>query len=186
MSANDIEDTGVPLPRISHIRPQAPSTLIVTWAEGRRAGQVDVVDIAPIIATYKIFRPLRKNENLFETAHLSDDGDVIAWNGADLELAAEAIETIAEQTMVPTQFVAFMQRHNLTEKAAAAILGYGRRQIGYFKTTGPIPRVVALACKGYEQEKINEAMDAIEKDLSVSYEPQDFQPLPKPKVRVIA
>jgi hypothetical protein len=157
MSANDIEDvidTGIPLPRISNVRAAAPATLIVTWAEGRRAGQVDRIDIAPIINTYKIFRPLRKNQKLFKTAHLTDDGDVVTWAGDDLELSAEAIESVAEQIMTPTEFVAFMKRNKLTEEAIASILDYSRRQIGYFKTTGPIPRVVALACKGYETYRV--------------------------------
>ena len=150
MSANDIEDTGTPLPRIANLRAASPLTLIVTWAEGSRAGCVDRIDLAPVINTYKIFRPLRKNQALFETAHLIEDGDVVAWNGADLELSAEAIEGLAEQIMTPQDFVAFMKRNNLTQEACAAILGYSRRQIGYYTTTGPIPRVVALACKGYE------------------------------------
>lgn len=156
MSANDVVDTGVPLPRIARVASQDPSTLIVTWAAGRRTGQVDRVDIAPIINTYKIFRPLRKDADLFATVRVAEGGHVVAWKGDDLELPAEAIEDLAEQTMTPAGFVAFMERNELTEEAIAAILGYSRRQIGYFKTTGPIPRVVALACKGYEKEKMDE------------------------------
>ncbi len=196
MSENDIVDTGIPLPRIADVKPVPPSTLIVIWAAGRRAGLVDRVDVAPIINTYKILRPLRKNDELFNTAHLEDGGDVIAWNGTDLELSAEVIESLAEQTMTPAQFVAFMKRNNLTEEAVAAILDYSRRQIGYFKTTGPIPRVVALACVGYEKEmsvksiKAAEAnaLSAIEKliagEITVKYEPQDQAYLPRPKIKV--
>jgi hypothetical protein len=179
MSANDVVDTGVPLPRIAHVQPEAPSTLVVTWAEGRRAGQVERIDVAPIINTYKIFRPLRRASVLFESAHVTDDGNAIAWYGDDLELSAEAIEGLAEQTMTPTQFVAFMKQYNLKEDAIAGILGYSRRQIGYFKTTGPIPRVVALACKGYEKEVIDRAGSTI----SVNYEKAEQQPLPKARVR---
>lgn len=153
MNANEIEDTGVPLPRIGEIRALAPLDVCVTWASGARAGRTEVIDLAPIILTYKIFRPLRKNETLFRTARLIEDGDVVAWDGEDLELSAEAIESLAQSTMAPEDFVAFMARNHLTQEAVAAILGYSRRQIGYYTTTGPIPRVVALACKGYEAEK---------------------------------
>jgi hypothetical protein len=180
MSANDIEDTGVPLPVISHVSADAPSTLIVTWSVGRRAGHVDRIDIAPTINTYKIFRALRNNPKLFETARVIDDGNAIAWDGPDLELSAEALEAAAEQTMTPEQFVAFMKRNNLTEAAVAAILDYSRRQIGYFKTVGPIPRVVALACKGFESETLEHIQDAI----SVKYETPFQGPLPRPKVKV--
>jgi hypothetical protein len=154
MSANEIEHSGIVLPRIAKIIAVSPLTLVVKWEEGgKRAGRVDRVDLSPIINTYKIFRPLRKNEALFKTAHLIEDGDVVAWDGPDLELPAEAIESLAEQIMSPQDFVAFLKRNKLTQEAAAAILDYSRRQIGYFVTTGPIPRVVTLACKGYEAEK---------------------------------
>lgn len=153
MSATDIEDTGVPLPRMSEVRALAPLSIAVTWAAGLRAGRTEVVDLSPVIGSYKIFRPLRKNEKLFATARLIEDGDAVAWDGDDLELSAEAIESLAEQSMSPEDFAAFMARNNLTLEAVAAILGYSRRQIGYYTTTGPIPRVVALACKGYEAGK---------------------------------
>ena len=90
---------------------------------------------------------MRKNKKLFEAAHLANEGDVVAWDEADLELPAEAIEAIAEQTMTPEEFVAFMKRNNLTEEAIASILDHSRRQIGYFKTTGPIPRGVLWHAK---------------------------------------
>ena len=151
MSANDIEHTGIPLPRIGRlVGVTAPCTITVEWADGLRAGVTEAIDLSPTVNSFKIFRPLRNNERLFHTAHLIDGGDAVAWTGPDIEMSAEAIEALAEQTMSPRDFVAFMARNNLTQEAAAAILGYSRRQIGYYTTTGPIPRVVALACLGYE------------------------------------
>ena len=158
-------------------------TLIVTWADGGRAGRVDQVDVSPIINSYKIFRPLRKDEALFKTAHVIEDGDAIAWDGDDLELSAEAIETLADQTMTPEDFVAFMKRNNLTEEVIAGLLGYSRRQIGYFKTTGPIPRVVALACRGLDFTKI---LERVTSHLEVHYDIQPPAPLPKAKIKVVA
>lgn len=157
MSANDIEDTGIPMPRLESVRASTGRKIDVRWSAGRRAGKSEQIDLAPIIGTYRIFRPLRDNDKLFATVKLVDNGSVIAWDGADLELPADAVEALAEQTMTPAAFAAFMKRFNLTETAVAAILGYSRRQIGYFKTTGPIPRVVALACKGYEFEQLEKA-----------------------------
>ena len=153
MSADEIVETGIALPRIAEVRAVAPLTLLVTWAEGARAGRTDRVDLAPVVETFRIFRPLRKNEALFATARLGDDGDTVVWAGDNLEMHAETIKLLAEQTMSPQDFVAFLKRNRLTQDAAAAILGYSRRQIGYFTTAGPIPRVVALARKGYEAEQ---------------------------------
>jgi hypothetical protein len=66
------------------------------------------------------------------------------------DMSAESIEDIANGAMTPQDFARFLRRNDLTEEEAAALLGYSRRQIGNFVSTGPIPRVVALACYGYE------------------------------------
>lgn len=154
MSANDVIDTGIAMPRVASVRALSGTKVEVAWAAGQRAGKSEVIDLAPIIGTYAIFRPLRNNEALFSTVKVIENGGVVAWDGDDLELAADALEDLAAQTMTPAEFTAFMKRFKLTEAAVAAILGYSRRQIGYFKTTGPIPRVVALACKGYAFEQL--------------------------------
>src|SRR5262245_2428187 len=65
-------------------------------------------------------------------------------------MPAELIEDIANEAMTPQDFVGFLRRNDLTQEAAAALLGYSRRQIENFVSTGLIPRVVALACFGYE------------------------------------
>jgi hypothetical protein len=149
-ATEEMLDTGAPIARIAKIRVVEPNTLEISWAEGARAGRTDVLDLTPLIGSYKIYRPLRGNAELFATAHLIEDGDVVAWNGPDLEMTAELIETLAEQAMTPDDFARFLARNNLTHEAAAALLGRSRRQIEYYLQRGPIPRIVALACFGYE------------------------------------
>jgi hypothetical protein len=58
-------------------------------------GPDDVLDLTPLIGSYKVYRPLRGNADLFATAHLIEDGDVVAWDGSDLEMTAELIESLA-------------------------------------------------------------------------------------------
>jgi hypothetical protein len=150
MSATEIEDTVIPPPRISEIQVLPDFRLAIAWVEGSRRGRTDLVDLAPVINTYKLYRPLRNNEELFQTARLVDDGNVVAWGDGRIDMSAEVIEDIANETMAPQDFANFLQRNGLTQEAAAALLGYSRRQIGTFVSVGPIPRVVALACFGYE------------------------------------
>jgi len=150
MNATEMIDTGLPMARIAAIRVVGPSRLEITWAEGNRAGRRDSVGLAPLIGSYRIYKPLRDNPELFATAHLIDDGDAVAWNAADLDMSAELIETLAEEEMTPEEFALFLKRNGLTQEAGAALLGRSRRQIGYYLSTGPVPRVVALACFGYE------------------------------------
>jgi hypothetical protein len=152
MSAIDIIDTGLVMARLDSVRAVGPSRLHVVWAEGNRAGRAETVDLMPVVGSYKIYRPLRGNAELFETARLIEDGDAVAWrNGEeDIEMSADMIEHVAEQEMSPDDFARFLKRNKLTQDAAGALLGRSRRQIGYYLERGPVPRIVALACAGYE------------------------------------
>ena len=160
MSESEILDTGLPISRMSGIHVAGPTSLAVNWAEGPRAGRTDIVDLAPALARYKIYRPLRENAELFASAHLIDDGDAIAWGADGLDMSAELIESLAEETRTADEFSRFLRRNQLTQEAAAALLGRSRRQIGYYLKRGPVPRVVALACIGYEALSARRKADA--------------------------
>jgi hypothetical protein len=153
ISSTEIDDTGVSLPRISQIQALPELCLSVTWAEGSRAGRTESVDLASVINTYKFYQPLRKNRELFQTVHLVDEGNAVAWGDGTIDMSAELVEDLAEQVMAPQDFAKFLERNKLTQEAAAVLLGYSRRQIGYYLSTAPIPRVVALACYGYEARR---------------------------------
>jgi hypothetical protein len=150
MSANDMVDSGIPMARIAAIRITGPASLEIAWADGTRAGRTDDVDLTPVIGSYKVYRPLRNNPELFASAHAIDDGYAVAWSGFDVDMSAETIEALAGESMTSAEFAAFLDRNGLTQNAAAALLGRSRRQIGYYLRPGPVPRVVALACVGYE------------------------------------
>jgi hypothetical protein len=150
MNATEIFDTGLPMARIGELRVICPHVIEITWADGDRAGVKERVDLSPAIGSYKIYRPLRNDAQLFATAKLRDGGNVIVWDDEDLEMTAEMVETLAEESMTPAEFAAFLKRNNLTQQAAAALLGRSRRQIAYYLNPGPIPRVISLACLGYE------------------------------------
>jgi hypothetical protein len=148
MSENEIIDSGIALPRIAAVKPLPPYALLVKWAEGPRAGRQDLVDVSPAIFSYKVYRPLR-NEDLFLTGVLTEDGNAVAWDGDDLLMSADTIQSLAQESMIPEDFKAFLTRNRLTQAAAAALLGRSRRQIANYTSIGPIPRIVALACHGF-------------------------------------
>lgn len=151
MSENEIVDSGIPLPRLASAQPAAPYTWIVRWATGPRAGKEDCVDVKPIIFSYKVYKPLR-DQSLFLKGHMAEDGDVVAWDGNDdLVMSADMLHALAEQIMTPKDFAAFLGRNNLTQEAAAAQLGRSRRQVATYATSGPIPRIVAWACYGFDE-----------------------------------
>jgi hypothetical protein len=149
MSASDTIDSGIPLPRMAAAQPLPDYTLRVRWAEGPRAGRVDLVDVGPAIFGYKVYRPLR-NERLFLSAVIAEDGDAVSWGANDLMMSADTIQSLAQESWSPVEFTDFLARMKLTQEAAAALLGRSRRQIATYATKGPIPRIVALACYGFE------------------------------------
>jgi hypothetical protein len=158
MNATDIIDTGIVMPRVGAIRVVGGFRLEIIWMEGSRAGRVDVIDLSPAIHGYKVFRPLRDNSTLFATARVVEDGYVIAWDGDNLEMSADMIQSLAELEMTPDDFSRFLERNRLSQTAAAALLGRSRRQVGYYLKPGPVPRVVALACLGYEALTANKRL----------------------------
>jgi hypothetical protein len=154
MSENEVIDSGIALPRIAAVKPVPHYALLVKWAEGPRAGRKDLVDVSPAIFSYKAYRPLR-NEEFFLTGVLTEDGDAVAWDGEDLLMSADTIQSLAQESMMPEDFKAFLTRNGLTQLAAAALLGRSRRQIANYTSIGPIPRIVALACHGFEALRRN-------------------------------
>src|SRR4051812_12388390 len=122
MSENEIIDSGIELPRLAFVEPLMPFTLRVGWAEGPRTRNEEVIDLHPAIFGFKVYKPLR-DESLFLTGHIAEDGDAVSWNGKDLVMSADMIQSLAEQAMSPSDFSLFLSRHSFTQEAAAAFLG---------------------------------------------------------------
>jgi hypothetical protein len=140
MSENDIVDSGIPLPRMATVQPLPDYVLKVKWAEGPRAGREDLVNVSPAIFSYKVYRPLR-DESLFLMGAIAEDGDAVTWGSEDLMMSADTIQSLAQESWTPKEFVNFLNRNKLTQEAAAALLGRSRRQIATYVMTGPISRV---------------------------------------------
>jgi len=148
------------MPAIASVDAAHDLTILVSWKAGSRAGKVERIDLSPLVNSFKFYRPLRNNSALFRSAHLADDGQTIAWGQADeIDMAATSVERLAEEAMTSDDFRAFLTRHDLTHGSAAAILGRSRRQIEYYLAEGEIPRVVVLACYGYEARRATPLSD---------------------------
>jgi len=82
-------------------------------------------------------------------------GHGLNWPGG-LDLGADWLyELCREQASLPTasEFDRWMQRNDLSLTKAAETLGMTRRMIAHYRTgSRPIPKVVGLACKGWEAE----------------------------------
>jgi hypothetical protein len=137
---------GPPMPQISALVPRNDLKLEVTWEAGLRKGKTDIVDLTPLIKSFKFYRRLLE-ARAFAAAKLEDDGQTVVWDGG-IDMPAISIERLAEESMDVAEFRAFLKALDLTQVQAAALLGYGRRQIAHYASgTKPIPRIVALACR---------------------------------------
>jgi Protein of unknown function (DUF2442) len=84
-------------PKIRAVRTDAGRHLIVTWNSGAES----VVDVAPHLARYAIFAPLRlgaggkaRGQALFRTATISEWGWCVRWTD-EMEIAADTLWQLA-------------------------------------------------------------------------------------------
>ena len=92
----------------------------------------------------------------FAQMQVDDWGTGLNWPGG-LDLGADTLYTLCrEQAGLPTAqgFDAWMQRNGLSLVTAAESLGMTRRMIAHYRTgSRPIPKVVGLACTGWEAKR---------------------------------
>lgn len=140
----------IPMPKISEVSVVDHLVVRVVWSAGLRTGRADVVDLSPMVNLLKHYRPLRSDRALFKSAHLIEDGRILAWGDSDeIDMAADSVEELAEETMTPQDFANFLSTYRLTHNEAAVRLGRSRRQIeNYLSGNEPIPRIVVMACFG--------------------------------------
>lgn len=154
MSSTMNERDTRPMPAIRSARVLDKLCVELEWAEGPRAGKTEIVDLSPAINRYKVYKPLRAAPDLFATLAVEDDGSVLEWDDGAIDMAATTVEHLAEEQMTGVEFRAFLERHRLTRREAAAQLGRSLRQVQtYANSDAPLPRAVALACRGYEAGK---------------------------------
>ena len=142
---------GDALPKIYTVKPLTNWQIEVILTNDSN-GKPVIVDLAPALFTYKIYRPLRDDRQLFETVHVCANGSAIAWGADDaIDMSAATIEQLSEETMQPSDFAEFLKRHNLSYHAAAAQLGISRRLVAYYASERHVPRYIALACAYLDQ-----------------------------------
>jgi hypothetical protein len=157
MSATDTIKVGEPLPRVASVTAHDKWAVTVDWAEGERR----IVDLAPVIFTYKVYRPLREDPELFKTVHAVHGGCAIAWGADDdIDMDASTVARLGAEAMEPAEFAEFLKRHRLTFDAAAAQLGISRRLVAYYASERELPRYMALACKYLDEKLARKAADA--------------------------
>jgi len=137
-------------PRIEAVEVVGPTQLRIAWTTGERLE----VDLAEPINRLKALASLR-NPAAFDRVQVGEWGHSLVWEG-EIDLGADRLyERCKEQAgeFSPDQFDAWIKANRLSLTTAAEALGLSRRMVAHYRTgSRPIPKVVGLACKGWEIE----------------------------------
>lgn len=138
-------------PLIRAVKAQPPTTLEITWS----TGETLQVNVSRLIQRYKIYASL-KTPRVFRKAVADVWGHSVNWPG-NVDMGADRLYEMAREQAGewgPEAFSTWMERNGLSLNAAAEALDMTRRMIAHYRTgSRPIPRVVALACEGWEKRR---------------------------------
>lgn len=137
-------------PRIMAVNVTGPMKLSIAWS----TGECFDIDLREPINRLEALSPLR-DPVLFARVQVGEWGHSLVWND-EVDLGADRLyERCKEQAgeLSPRQFDAWMKSHQLSLTTAATALGISRRMVAHYRTgSRPIPKVVSLACKGWEAQ----------------------------------
>ncbi len=127
-----------------------PGVLELHWSTGETL-RANLSDLPKRNAA---FAPLAAPD-FFARMERDEWGHGLDWPGG-LGLGSDRLyELCREQAGLPTasEFEAWLQRNGLSLSGAAESLGMTQRMIAHYRTgSKPIPKVVGLACKGWEMQ----------------------------------
>ena len=143
LTKDEIITVGRPLPRLAAADALDGRKLRLTW----RSGKTDVVDLAPVLESRRLFVRLRSDDALFRALRVSDDGDAVEWPGEDLELSAVWLARLPSAEFSNLDFRMAMDELGVTLDGMAAALEISRRIVADYRKDKPIPRHIAFATR---------------------------------------
>lgn len=134
-------------PNVRAVRPETSRVLAITW----KGGADCLVDVAPHLARYAVFAPLRADDALFRRVAVGDWGWCVHWT-EQMEIAADTIWRLALE-----QGAAWLRdwrgAHRMTQQEAARALGVSPRMWRYYEAgTHLLPKTVRLAAIGLDAQ----------------------------------
>ena len=130
-------------------------TLTANYSDGRVL-QVDLSDLASRLQTFAAL----EDPHEFATAKVTDFGWTVEWDGGASLDSDRLIEIALEQAGMAenVSFRRWQDANNLSLTDAAKAIGLTRRTVSQYRTGArPVPRIVGLACKGWEVEHRRQA-----------------------------
>lgn len=133
--------------RIKSVAPlfEDDKSVYIIWDNGHKA----TVRLADVIARHKGMQALL-DKAMFDSVTVGEWAWSIAW-AADIDMGTERLYELAQeqQDSFRETLHNWRERHNFTYDKAAMALGISRRSIGLYENgKQPVPKHIALACKG--------------------------------------
>jgi len=118
-----------------------------------------IIDFKPFFKESKGL-DLLKNPASFVQVEIDEWGGTVEWPALDIQIGADTLWLDAQAQNAPDEntriFAQWRARYGLSLKQAAEALGMTSRTMSAYGTgTRPVPRYIALACKGWEAERIS-------------------------------
>jgi DNA-binding XRE family transcriptional regulator len=141
-------------PRLTAVEALPGQRLRLAFTDGRIA----TLSLADDIQRLPGLRPL-EDANAFAKATLVEgEGWTVEWPELDIQIGADTLWLEAQAQNAPDEntraFAQWRARNGLSLAAAAQALGMTKRTMSAYSTgERPIPRYIALACKGWEVER---------------------------------
>ncbi len=138
-------------PRLATVTTEPGLILMATYTDGRTIR----IALAELAGRLRAFAPLEAPAE-FATATVADFGWSVEWAcGTSLDVE-RLLEMALEQAGMAenVRFRQWQDVHRLSLTEVASAIGLTRRTVSQYRTGArPVPRTVALACKGWEAEQ---------------------------------
>jgi hypothetical protein len=117
-----------------------------------------IVSLADDLERYPGLYPLKDPDVFTEAAIVEGEGWTVEWPEVDIQIGADTLWLDAQAQNAPDEntriFAEWRLRHGLSLTDAARALGMTTRTMSaYGSGKRPVPRYIALACKGWEAER---------------------------------
>lgn len=140
-------------PRLQAVEALPEYCLRLTFVDG----SVHTVSLADAFDLFPGLRPLHNPLAFAKAAIIEGEGWTVEWPELDIQIGADTLWLDAQAQNAADEnsrvFAQWRARNGLSLAAAARALGMTPRTMSAYGTGArPVPRYVALACKGWEAE----------------------------------